>query len=184
MHYSAPELQTRSNQNLCKLSKFQYLILCPWGLRPYLSCSHRLESNKCKPNGALTAVSMSSPSLPKTDSGLTDICMIFRQRSSKVLFTEWAITLKIPHRRQSKTILHSFDRVHNMYRKTQNSVFASKNYFFRAFYMKSVLANSVLNYLRFLSLCNLGIQFLELCSLFIKIGPQQISENIYIQKME
>lgn len=50
--------------------------------------------------------------------------------------------------------------------------------------MKSVLANSVLNYLRFLSMCNLGIQFLELCSLFIKISPQQISENIYIQKME
>lgn len=71
-----------------------------------------------------------------------------------------------------------------MYTKTQNSVFASNNDFFQAFYMNSVLANSVLNYLGFLSLCNLGIQFLELCSLFIKISPQQISESNYIQKME
>lgn len=34
--------------------------------------------------------------------------------------------------------------------------------------MKSVIANSVLNYLGSLSLCNLDIQFLELCSHFIK----------------
>lgn len=74
-------------------------------------------------------------------SSLTDICMIFRQ-SSKVLFTEWAVTLQIPHRRQSKTILHPFDRVHKMYRKTQNSVFASKTTFFQAFY-KDVSASKL-----------------------------------------
>lgn len=142
MHYSAPELQTRSEQNLCKLSERQYLILCTWGLQPYLSCSHRLESNKCKHAEFLTAVSMLSTNLSKNShSSLTDICMIFRQ-SSKVLFTEWAVTLQIPHRRQSKTILHPFDRVHKMYRKTQNSVFASKTTFFQAFY-KDVSASKL-----------------------------------------
>lgn len=55
---------------------------------------------------SLTAVSRSSTSLSKTVTRVWLIIAWFSDEVSKVLFTEWAVTLQIPHRRQSKTILH------------------------------------------------------------------------------
>lgn len=40
-----------------------------------------------------------------------DFTMIFRWRCFQTLFTEWDVTLQIPQRRQSKTVLHNHNRV-------------------------------------------------------------------------
>lgn len=80
--------------------------VCPRGLRPCLSWSTDLRAINVNLMESLTAVSMSSTSLPKTDSALTNICMISDKELPECCLQNELSPCRYLIRRQSKTMLH------------------------------------------------------------------------------
>lgn len=94
MYYSASELQARSGQNLCPLSEFQSLTLYILGLLPYLSCSHRPESNKC---AHLNETMESLPAVSISSTGLSEQSLQ-PDSASFCLMVKWDFTLTFRRR--------------------------------------------------------------------------------------